>query len=654
MVLNSLQVENFSLSLEYYNSLKNINDNLIIYLKDYKTASIQYNEKIKEIGKIYDKKTEKIMNEIKSKKNLDFTPLLHFTSSIEKIIQSYNENLAFFIDELEKELKIYENYNPDLVVPTCITQFNEIKDNIIKKEKEIKNLEKSFLNEMEGTEDIIYRYYLQNNDNNCKNDNYEKTEHPKKEKNQKNIITEEIIEKHINNSKNIEKKYKKQVEEGKNEENKFVTFSRFYSESVKKVAGELYEKLKHLILNFLISIKNNWKIPQTEIDSVLPDLVRLDTTIKIEQIVEQYYHNDNNFKSLFNIKKYIFKDIRIIQKSQKYDKKIEDKKIFELDDGFENIYFIDDENTFLTLKKMINNFELIDLNNLDIKIEEEKIKMNKLALKLLSSLIKEKYYKKDEPEIFNLSDEDIKRTKLLLEKHHNIVIFLQQVNKFRSTGKLIMGKKMYYLFGKIFNLILDKVKKDTDIYSWKNIIILSQTYYLKNGEKREYLQNLIMNHEIFKDHKFWEQLFIFEMTKEIQKISNMEIRNEIETTIEFNKNKYSKLAFGQIMTISTNMLEFGLDPDEIYKIIEPKIKYYQLSQELINTIKSIIYNTSDIEEINENNNNENNNNNKNEEKIKNKEKEENNKENEKNKQNINDKIKEDKTDINNNLKKDKE
>ena len=654
MVLNSLQVENFSLSLEYYNSLKNINDNLIIYLKDYKTASIQYNEKIKEIGKIYDKKTEKIMNEIKSKKNLDFTPLLHFTSSIEKIIQSYNENLAFFIDELEKELKIYENYNPDLVVPTCITQFNEIKDNIIKKEKEIKNLEKSFLNEMEGTEDIIYRYYLQNNDNNCKNDNNEKSEHPKKEKNQKNIITEEIIEKHINNSKIIEKKYKKQVEEGKNEENKFVTFSRFYSESVKKVAGELYEKLKHLILNFLISIKNNWKIPQTEIDSVLPDLVRLDTTIKIEQIVEQYYHNDNNFKSLFNIKKYIFKDIRIIQKSQKYDKKIEDKKIFELDDGFENIYFIDDENTFLTLKKMINNFELIDLNNLDIKIEEEKIKMNKLALKLLSSLIKEKYYKKDDPEIFNISDEDIKRTKLLLEKHHNIVIFLQQVNKFRSTGKLIMGKKLYYLFGKIFNLILDKVKKDTDIYSWKNIIILSQTYYLKNGEKREYLQNLIMNHEIFKDHKFWEQLFIFEMTKEIQKISNMEIRNEIETTIEFNKNKYSKLAFGQIMTISTNMLEFGLDPDEIYKIIEPKIKYYQLSQELINTIKSIIYNTSDIEEINENNNNENNNNNKNEEKIKNKEKEENNKENEKNKQNINDKIKEDKTDINNNLKKDKE
>ena len=619
MTLNSLQVENFSLSLDYYNSLKNINDNLIIYLKDYKSASIQYNQKIQEIGNIYDKKIEKIIDEIKSKKNLDFTPLLNFTSSIEKIIQSYNENLAFFIDELEKELKIYENYNPDLVVPTCVSQFKEMKDNIIKKEKEIKNLEKSFLNDMACTEDIIYKYYLQSNDinNNIKIDNNEKSsEHLKKEKNQKNIITEEIINKHINNSKQIEKKYKKQIEEGRNEENKFVTFSRFYSESVKKVAGELYEKLKHLILNFLISIKNNWKIPQTEIDSILPDLVKLDTSVKIEQIIEQYHHSDNNFKSLFNIEKYVFQDIKEIKKNKnnKNEKnKIEDKKIFELDDGFENMYFIEDEITFLTLKKMINNFELINLNKLDIKIEEEKIKMNKLTLKLLSNLIKEKNYKKDESEIFNVSDEDIKRIKLLLEKHHNIVIFLQQLNKFRSTGKLIMGKKIFTLFGKLFNLILDKVKKDKDIYSWKNIIILSQTYYLKNGEKKEYLQNLIMNHEIFKDRKFWEELFIFEMTKEIQKISNMEINNEIETTIEmekireFNRNKYSKLAFGQIMTISTNMLEFGLNPDEIYKIIEPKIKYYQLSQDLINTIKSILFNTSDIEEINENKNINNNN-----------------------------------------------
>ena len=100
------------------------------------------------------------------------------------------------------------------------------------------------------------------------------------------------------------------IEDGKKEENNFVKFSKFYSESVKKVTGDLFEKLKHLILNFLISVKNNWKIPQTEIDSILPDLVKLDNSLKIEQIIEQYYHNDNNFKSLFNIEKYIFHEIK--------------------------------------------------------------------------------------------------------------------------------------------------------------------------------------------------------------------------------------------------------------------------------------------------------------------------------------------------------
>ena len=170
MPLNSLQVENFSLTLDYYNCLKNLSDNLLICLKDYKSASIQYNLILKEKGNNYNKKTEKIIKEIKTNKNLDQTQLLNFTNSVEKIISSYNDNLVFLIDELEKEIKIYENYNPDLIVPTCITNFKDMKDKIIKKEKEILNLEKSFLDNMEGTENIIYKYYLQSNNNN-KNDN---------------------------------------------------------------------------------------------------------------------------------------------------------------------------------------------------------------------------------------------------------------------------------------------------------------------------------------------------------------------------------------------------------------------------------------------------------------------------------------------------
>jgi hypothetical protein len=169
-----------------------------------------------------------------------------------------------------------------------------------------------------------------------------------------------------------------------------------------------------------------------------------------------------------------------------------------------------------------------------------------------------------------------------------------------------MDEKMYDFFGKLFNLICDKIKSEKDMFSGKNIIILTQTYYYKNGEKKEYLQKKIINHKIFKDINFWEELFNYEMKKEIIKINKSDsnkIKNnnsDDNSIMEEKKKRYSKLAFGQLMTLSNNMIDFGLPSEEVYKIIEPKIKFYDLSKDSIESIKYVInYNR---EEKNENNN----------------------------------------------------
>ena len=47
------------------------------------------------------------------------------------------------------------------------------------------------------------------------------------------------------------------------------------------------------------------------------------------------------------------------------------------------------------------------------------------------------------------------------------------------------------------------------------------------------------------------------------------------------------------------MLEFGLSPQLIFQVMEPKIRYYQLNKDLIKTIKSVIGITN--EETNNNN-----------------------------------------------------
>ena len=77
-----------------------------------------------------------------------------------------------------------------------------------------------------------------------------------------------------------------------------------------------------------------------------------------------------------------------------------------------------------------------------------------------------------------------------------------------------MQKKTFEIFSKIFYSILDKYEQDKDIFSVKNVIVLSQTYFYKDeNDKKEYLQANIIKHPIFKDLNFWETLFNFEMNK---------------------------------------------------------------------------------------------------------------------------------------------
>ena len=125
-------------------------------------------------------------------------------------------------------------------------------------------------------------------------------------------------------------------------------------------------------------------------------------------------------------------------------------------------------------------------------------------------------------EIINITEDEINLFEILLDKHYNRIIFLQQLNKFRATGKIIIPKKIGEIIAKFFNIILNTVKRDNDIHSGKNIILLSQTYYILDNNKKKYLQELVWEHQIFQDMKFWEDLLNLEINKEINKFIKVE------------------------------------------------------------------------------------------------------------------------------------
>ena len=575
MNLNCFEIENVTLSLEYFNSLKTLSSAFLDYIKQYHFLSVEFHQKLLLLNTTYKDKISEISKKI-AKKKLDFSQIFDFINSIPKILDSYIENLLFFTEEINKQINLFDDKNIEQIVLTCETQFKGFKKELKNKVEEIDKIKQNFFNEMEKTEIITYNYYyLQPKYNSNIPEKY-------KDENIYNIKEGEMDMK-ILDTKELENRYKEHINEGRKKENTFLENSKFHCENIKKFSNELMEKIKHLVLNFLMSLKNNFQLPEKEITSFLPKLIKLDQNIKLDKIMEQHFINQKIGTFLFNPEIY---KMKIFQRSKKNKEnndifnEIEDK-IVELEDSIDRTYLILDEISLLTIQKM-KCFKLININDLNLEEEKEKIKMNHLTIKLLSN-IKKEYTEKEE--LLNITQNELDLIESLLEKRCNRIVFLHKLNKFRALGNYMITKVLYSIISKYFIKILNFIKKDYDAFPAKNVIVLSQTYYMIEKEEKIYIQEDIKEHEIFKDNKFWENLFNFFMNKEIQKLRKSFDLNEEKSD---EKSHYNKLAFGQIMTICNNMLEFGYNKDDIYKFIEPKIKYYNLDEISISSIKCVL------------------------------------------------------------------
>jgi len=565
--------ENVTLSLEYFNFIKNISTSFLDYIKQYQFISIEYHQKLLLLNTTFKRNISDIFDKI-TKTKLDFSKIFDFINTIPKIMDSHLETLLFFTEDITKQLDLLEDKTIDQIISTCEIQFNDFKKNLMDKSEEINNIKNNFLTEMEKTEITTYSYYYLNPKFNLNI--------PEKYKNES--IKEEEMDKKITDTKEIENKYKELIEEGRNKEKKFVENSKFHSENIKKFTDELMEKIKKFVLNFLMALKNNFKLPEIEINSYLPKLIKLNENIKLDEIIQSHFIKEDINNYSFNPETYRMK---VFQKSKnkKENKEIIDEienKILELEDGLETTYLIVDEISFFTIQKM-KKFDLINIKDLNLEKEKEKSKMNQLTMKLLSNIKKEPN-EVDENQL-NITQQDLDLIELLLNKHHNRIIFMQKLSKFRVLGYYYISKTIYSILSKYFIQIINTFKEDQDMFTAKNIIVLSQTYFIKEDDKKIYLQEAIQNQEVFKTKEFWENLFNFFMNKEIIKLRKSIDLNEIK---EEETNNYSKLAFGQIMTVCNNMKEFGFNKDDIYRLVEPKIKYYNLDEISVENIKAVI------------------------------------------------------------------
>ena len=561
------ELENINISINYYNFIKEVFDDYIQFITNYKTITNEYLKKLSSLQEKFSYKLSTRDKENMKYKNINIEHIFSLTSPIPKIIKEQIENSNICIKGIETQI---ENYNKlmkekEILSNKIQLMFEESRKDLLKKYREIDKLKENFRLSMANTEDIIFKCLSQK----------DKT------------ITEDRMKWAIDDSKKIEKDYKNLINSTKLYEETFDSIYLSSLENMKKLCSETSNQMKDLIIDFIILLKNNVKMQMSQIDMYLPELGQLDEVKIIENIIINSYRKNNKLVHV-RPQKYrmkIFKD-----KIEEDELGQSTNPIVNLEDGFEEMMLIRDENIVKTLKIMKENFELFEDKNISIEIEEEKVKCMLLIEKILN-IENPKTTKKSKDLV---SDDDINELNNLIDKHHNRVVFLQRLSEFRNVGKFEIGKNTFEILSKLFNTLINTIERDVDYHSAKNAIILSQTYYMKDEKNNDkiYLQKNIQNKEIFRSKKFWEEFLDFSINKEIVQCVSNDVKNGniLKENRKEAEDKMSNIAFAQIVPYTDNMREFGLDKETIKELVFPKMEKYKMNKELIEQVKDVIDN----------------------------------------------------------------
>ena len=116
--------------------------------------------------------------------------------------------------------------------------------------------------------------------------------------------------------------------------------------------------MKDIIIDFIILLKNNIKLQLSEIDVYLPSLSELNEIKTLEKIIEKSFKSDNKLMHV-SPDKY---QLKIFQKDDDDEDILSSHPILTIEDGFEEMTLLKDENILSVFKTLKENFDLIEDN----------------------------------------------------------------------------------------------------------------------------------------------------------------------------------------------------------------------------------------------------------------------------------------------------
>ena len=423
-------------------------------------------------------------------------------------------------------------------------------------------------------------------------------------------INKELQEEKEKLKKNKEAYYKA----GRDAENKIKKFVKNYHEQLSNLPEELQQELngytsnpKKALYNYRNSVAkvnqlvDKFNDKQSDLFDYLPELGNEDGVFFF-RFIKLYLQNLESGEKYLSSNKKQMNESKTVESNNKLKELIEENENNRRDEKLIDLVQYQTDLEFNKCKDK-DEFDLyaltVDTINkyIDKDIFPNYNYINELNNYKEGQLLKRLFEEKGEIDKKTAQEflDSLKDTSI----HKSIFIVLSQL---RTNSRFLRSKSLIELLGKGFNILLENAERKKLYENAKNCIILSQTYFYNDENKNKvYIFELIKNNKWISSPNYWRGFIDFMIKKEFQRFEKVfpDLNFNIEQNINITKRIKTKLndvVFSQLLTFTSNMIDFGIDKRIVVKIVDEFIeKYNYLSIKNIESLYSLI--SSDKEEI---------------------------------------------------------
>ena len=469
-----------------------------------------------------------------------FTPLF---SSLKTIMFIQKESLTDFCKYIKETYTIYGSViieKQNFALKTSINGLKKVEKELMDSFSLISGVQGRYYIECKNAENTIIEY------ENLKDDMIP-TER---------FIYEDTMKKKIQFAKESESVYLNSLTNANAAIENYVSTSTTIMRNLKKLDKEIVESFQNCLQQFYVkSLRRS--------DNEKSQLQEQSQTI--EQIpYSTMYENKNTFQ-IYLPDKIAFSpyQLSILKENEKL---LKDTK---------EIRPLFDKKTHDMIVKMKSEFKNLGENYNDKK-ESIKFEIARISRFIIDNIHNTPISEADKKFLYTYLNQSEFRLQLLM--------FL---NLIRAAGKFRIGKQSFKQLGHIMTYIVDRISEDKDFESMRYLLIMCQTYYFINKDKKKfYLVRYIENHNLFQSNEFWEFYFSDSIFQEIEKQNKSE-DPENETQKEKDK-RFSNIVFSKLLSIAHNMMEFQIDKKQIQNLITIFSKQYSVDEDLEKQIITMI------------------------------------------------------------------